>query len=209
MPDLAYGLFSLTAILLILAPGPDILYVISLSLAQGKKPALATAMGLALGNMVHLLWVALGLAVVFKISWVYHTFLYLAALYLAYLAYQSWPKKSTQLTRPGLIKATRKHHYFVKGFLMNVTNPKVALFFLVFFPPFIPADAPFLPSLMILGILFIGLVMLIFGALALGVGHLGEAFLSPRYQHAFAYVTAIVLFVLSGFLVVEGLKPSA
>ena len=126
--------FIPTSLLLIIAPGPDILFVVAQGISSGKRAGFFTALGLAFGNSVHTLAAALGVSLIFKTSMItFIVFKAAGALYLFYLAYKAIRH------RKDLIKMNEQdskpiHHLIGRGFLMNVLNPKVALFFWLFYP---------------------------------------------------------------------------
>lgn len=166
--------FVPASLALIIAPGPDLLFLLSQSLRNGKQAGLATAMGLAAGNLVHTLGAALGIWVIFKTSAL--AFFALKAAGVAYLLYLAWhalkeqPKPFTAAIAkdPASIGAL-----FRRGMLMNVLNPKVALFFLAFLPQFAhPAEGSVPLQMVALGGVFTVLVMLVFGTAAWFAGTL-------------------------------------
>ena len=168
-------LYIPASLLLIIAPGPDILFVVAQGVSSGKRAGFFTALGLAFGNSVHTLAAALGVSLIFKTSVIAFTvFKFAGALYLFYLAYKAIKhrkeliKMSEQDSRPA-------HHLIARGFLMNILNPKVALFFLAFLPQFVAKDAgsPF-AQIIILGSIFIILVIIVFGAIGLTAGTFGQ-----------------------------------
>ena len=168
-------LYIPASLLLIIAPGPDILFVVAQGVSSGKRAGFFTALGLAFGNSVHTLAAALGVSLIFKTSVIAFTvFKFAGALYLFYLAYKAIKhrkelmKMSEQDSRPA-------HHLIARGFLMNILNPKVALFFLAFLPQFVAKDAgsPF-AQIIILGSFFIILVIIVFGAIGLTAGTFGQ-----------------------------------
>lgn len=136
-----FEVFLATAILLNLTPGTDTMYIVSRSISQGRTAGIYSAFGISSGIVVHTLLAAFGLSVILTQS----TFLFNAikiagAIYLAYLGIQMLMAKSNaneQKTMP--IQSNKK--IFLQGMITNVTNPKVALFFLAFLPQFIHADA--------------------------------------------------------------------
>jgi threonine/homoserine/homoserine lactone efflux protein len=168
-------LFIPASLLLIVAPGPDILFVVAQGVSSGKRAGFLTALGLAFGNSVHTLAAALGVSLIFRTSVIAFTVFKIAgALYLFYLAYKAIKH------RKDLMKMTEEdrkpaHHLIARGFLMNVLNPKVALFFLAFLPQFVAKDAgnPF-SQIIILGIIFMILVVIVFGAIGLTAGTFGQ-----------------------------------
>jgi threonine/homoserine/homoserine lactone efflux protein len=166
-------LFIPASLLLIIAPGPDILFVVAQGISSGKRAGFFTA--LALGNSVHTLAAALGVSLIFKASVIAFTVFKVAgALYLFYLAYKAIKHRKDLMK---MSEQDRKpvHHLIGKGFLMNVLNPKVALFFLAFLPQFVSKDAgSFFGQIIILGVIFIILVGIVFGAIGLTAGTFGQ-----------------------------------
>jgi threonine/homoserine/homoserine lactone efflux protein len=176
MVDLAMlSLFIPASLLLIIAPGPDILFVVAEGVSAGKRAGFLTALGLAFGNSVHTLAAALGVSLIFKTSVIAFTVFKVAgALYLFYLAYKAI-KHRKELMKMSEQDSKPAHHLIARGFLMNILNPKVALFFLAFLPQFVAKDAgsPF-AQIIILGVIFIILVIIVFGAIGLTAGTFGQ-----------------------------------
>lgn len=159
-----FALFVAAGVLLNITPGPDMLYIIGRSTTQGLRGGAAAALGIGAGCVVHILAAALGLSAVLAASATAFSILqYAGAAYLVYVGVS-------------LIRCARVPHdaapavalapatlrtVFMQGFLTNVLNPKVALFFLAFLPQFIDADAPSKP----LALLFLGAVFNLNGTL--------------------------------------------
>ena len=169
--------FFLSCVLLALAPGPDILFVLTQSALYGTKAGLSTTLGLLTGLCVHTLAVALGIAVLFQTSVLAFTLLkLLGAAYLLYLAWLSFRSgmASASLDKkdfPGL-KALYK-----RGVILNVTNPKVTLFFLAFLPQFADPQRGSLPlQLIFLGILFQLSTLVVFGGVSVLGGKIAHWF---------------------------------
>ena len=135
-----WGTFSLfigTAIILILIPGPDLIFTVTQGMVHGKKAAIVTAFGLSLGNVVHTLAAALGLSFMITTSPVVFTlFKVIGATYLFVLAIQSVRHRHDVLDFDQKDTGSTKGLFF-RALVMNVLNPKVAIFFLTFFPQFI------------------------------------------------------------------------
>lgn len=168
-------LFIPASLLLIIAPGPDILFVVAQGVSSGKRAGFFTALGLAFGNSVHTLAAALGVSLIFKTSVIAFTVFKVAgALYLFYLAYKAI-KHRKDLMKMNEQERKPAHHLIARGFIMNVLNPKVALFFLAFLPQFVAKDtgSPF-GQILILGAIFIILVVIVFGAIGLTAGTFGQ-----------------------------------
>ena len=129
--------FLLTSVLLTLAPGPDILYLLAKSLADGAKSGIVLACGLVSGIFFHTLLVMLGVAALIQSSPTALTLLkYFGAAYLLFLAFGAF--KSSGEMKLGKADTTISYKaLYRRGVLMNVLNPKVLLFFLAFLPQFI------------------------------------------------------------------------
>ncbi|ROR32573.1 LysE family translocator [Inmirania thermothiophila] len=174
MPDPAALLaFFAASVLLALAPGPDNLFVLAQSAQHGARAGLLVTLGLCTGLLVHTGAVALGLAALLAASTAAFTALKLAgAAYLLWLAWQAWHAAHPAAT-PALA-GPRRRALYLRGIVMNVTNPKVTLFFLAFLPQFAdPARGPVAPQVLALGALFILATILVFGAVALLAGGIG------------------------------------
>ncbi len=195
---------------LILLPGPDNLLVLSLSALHGTKTGIATALGMAAGNFVHTLAVALGLsALLSQTPLALGIIKMVGVAYLLYLAWQSW-QQPILLTQPA--QASLKRHrtsfaLFKRGVLMNVLNPKVALFFVAFFPQFVDRDSSH-PSfqIFVMGALFVLLTALIFCSIALAAGKL-QAYVSRIDPRRIAMITSGLFIALAGTLALHNISP--
>lgn len=201
--------FLIASIGLTLLPGPDNLFVLSLSVVNGAKTGIPTALGMAAGNFVHTTAVALGLSALVLASPVAFTVIKaFGVAYLLYLAWQSWHHPlhiSLQNAQSGY-GTQSSIKLFRRGVLMNILNPKVALFFLAFFPQFIDQSSEYKAlQIFILGTLFVIQAAIIFSAIALAAGRLQPAILrlSPR---VLAGVTSGLFVVLSLYLGLGGLS---
>ena len=176
--------FFMASILLGLAPGPDNIFVLTQSALRGKAAGLLVTLGLCTGLVVHTTAVAFGVAVIFQTSALAFTVLKLAGagylLYLAWHAFRATAEKITSRGRNGLSHAA----LYRRGIIMNVTNPKVSIFFLAFLPQFAdPARGSLTLQMLMLGSVFIVSTILVFGGIALLAGSIG-AWLnrSPKTQ---------------------------
>jgi len=160
---------------LTLLPGPDILFVITQSISQGKKAGIATACGLCTGVLAHTTAAALGIsALVYKSALAFEIVKYAGAAYLLYLAWNAL-KESEELVSSAPVRENNAFALYRRGIFMNVLNPKVALFFLAFLPQFINIDSGSVPMQMIfLGIIFMVQAWLIFSAISIFAGIVGE-----------------------------------
>lgn len=167
--------FFTAAVLLALAPGPDNIFVLTQSALHGKTSGLAVVFGLCTGLLVHTLAVTLGVAVIFQVSALAFSVLKFAgAAYLVYLAWQAFRATATPI-RDGNGNNVPLGRLYRRGIIMNVTNPKVSIFFLAFLPQFAdPARGPLPAQLILLGMTFIVSTILVFGAIALLAGTVGQ-----------------------------------
>ncbi len=159
-----FALFVAAGVLLNITPGPDMLYVIGRSTTQGLRAGAAAALGIGAGCVVHTVAAALGLSAVLAASATAFSIVQMiGAAYLVYVGaslIRSARFRHDAARVVALAPATLRT-VFMQGFLTNVLNPKVALFFLAFLPQFIDADAPSKP----LALLFLGAVFNLNGTL--------------------------------------------
>ena len=191
--------FFMASVLLALAPGPDNLFVLAQSALYGRRAGICITAGLCTGLLVHTAAVALGVAALVLASATAFAVLKLVgALYLLYLAWQAFrtgpPDGAT--TPAACLSAWQ---YYRRGIIMNVTNPKVVVFFLAFLPQFaVPARGPLAGQIVVLGALFMLATLLVFGAIALLAGVLG-AWLgrTPAAREVMRRVAGVVLALLA------------
>jgi threonine/homoserine/homoserine lactone efflux protein len=156
-------------------PGPDILFVLTQSISQGKMAGVATATGLCTGILVHTSAAALGIsALIYKSALAFEIVKYAGAAYLLYLAWQAL-KENGELVSSAPVRETSAFALYRRGIFMNVLNPKVALFFLAFLPQFVNLESGNVPVQMIfLGIVFLIQAWLIFSAISVFAGTIGD-----------------------------------
>ena len=151
-------LFVLSGLLLNITPGPDTLYIVGRSSTQGLRAGAVAALGIGTGALVHVCAAALGLSALLAASAAAFTVVkIIGAAYLVYVGVSLIRSKSS--TQSSAIasgsRPASKRGIFFQGFLTNVLNPKVALFFLAFLPQFVLSDAPSKPlAFLFLGVIF-------------------------------------------------------
>lgn len=158
-------LFVGASSLLAISPGPDIIYVVTLGIIRDAKSAIVTTFGLTTGVIIHTFAAALGVSVIFKTSALAFNILKFAgAIYLFYLAYQAFKHRDTLVRFDTSSKPPESYKkLYIKGFFMNVLNPKVALFFLAFLPQFVNPNLGNIPLQMVqLGAIFMIVTLTIF-----------------------------------------------
>jgi threonine/homoserine/homoserine lactone efflux protein len=156
-------------------PGPDILFVLTQSISQGKMAGVATATGLCTGILVHTSAAALGIsALIYESALAFEIVKYAGAAYLLYLAWQAL-RESGELVSSTPVRETDIFALYRRGIFMNVLNPKVALFFLAFLPQFVNLESGNIPMQMIfLGVVFLIQAWLIFSAISVFAGTIGD-----------------------------------
>jgi len=163
--------FLATSIILSLMPGPDNIYVLTESITKGYKNGISISFGLGLGVLVHTTAAATGLSlIIMKSAMVFTIIKYLGAAYMFYLAYKSIGEKRVKIdienekedASLSVLQLVRK------GFLMNILNPKVSLFFIAFLPQFVSSDGYNITiQMIILGVIFMIQAIIIFSAIAI------------------------------------------
>ena len=138
-----FALFLTTGILLNLAPGPDTVYILGRSIAQGRRAGVASAFGICVGSIFHTCAAALGLSAFLATSaWAFTAVKLAGAAYLVFLGVRALLQRDHDMAVPAHFKRNNPAAAFRQGILTNILNPKVALFFLAFLPQFIDSATP-------------------------------------------------------------------
>jgi threonine/homoserine/homoserine lactone efflux protein len=158
-----YVLFLFSGILLNITPGQDTIYIIGRSIAQGKKAGMVSVFGIAAGVICHSLFAAFGLAALLAVSPIsFNGIKYLGSAYLIYLGMRTFLSPDNIFEEKEMNKVPiSASKIFVQGFLTNLLNPKVALFFLAFLPQFVNPVANYGA----LSFLFLGFTFIVTGTL--------------------------------------------
>ena len=175
LPFETITIFFGASIALALAPGPDNIFILTQSALHGRKAGLFVTLGLCSGLLVHTTAVTLGVAAIFQTSALaFNVLKTVGAMYLLFLAWQAFKAGVVSLDEARDFGTSRRK-LFTRGVVMNLTNPKVAIFFLAFLPQFAdPSRGSITNQLLIFGGAFIVSTLLIFGILAWTAGHLGD-----------------------------------
>ncbi|MBI9045929.1 MAG: LysE family translocator [Anaerolineaceae bacterium] len=157
----SFIIFIMAALVLLITPGPAVLFIIARSLKQGRMAGFISALGVGLGSVIHVIFAALGLSTLLvQSALIFGVIKYLGAAYLIYLGIHTLTSKMDTAD----IKNLQKMSYsqiFRQGFIVNLLNPKVALFFLSFLPQFVdPARGAAAQQIIILGTVFVGMAIL-------------------------------------------------
>ena len=165
--------FALASFLIIVVPGPSVLFVISRGVALGRRAALATVVGNTAGALVLAWFVAFGLGPIIITSIFVFTVVKLGgAAYLMFLGWHMWrTRRQLPAELRGDIEPARVRRTIGQGFLVGVTNPKVVVFFAAVLPQFVDRDGAAVPLQMaILGLVFAGVALISDSAWALAAG---------------------------------------
>jgi len=139
IPELA--LFAGAALLMVLTPGPNMIYLLSRSLCQGRKAGVISLLGVAAGFLVHMFAAAVGLTAIFMaVPLAYDLLKWLGAAYLLYLAWQALKPGAASPFAARQLPADSSAKLIFMGFMTNALNPKIAVFYLSVFPQFIRPD---------------------------------------------------------------------
>lgn len=191
--------FFTASLLVSLVPGPDNIFVLAQSAIHGRHAGLLVVLGLCTGLIVHTVAVAFGVAVIFQTSLVAFSVLKIfGACYLVYLAWRSFRSsgKDVQSESEGEVNPLGLYR---RGVIMNITNPKVSIFFLAFIPQFAdPSRGSVSPQILLFGCLFILSTLCVFGSIALLAGTLGHWFSSSsRAQKSLNRIAGVVFLGLA------------
>ena len=178
---------------LTLAPGPDNTFILAQGISRGRNAAIVTALGMCSGISVHTTAAALGISAALYSSAVAFTILkYAGAAYLLFLAYKALKEPAVAQASTQVDGAGQWGALFRRGFMMNVVNPKVGLFFLAFLPQFVEPNAGSIATQMfLLGLVFMAQAVVVFGVIGYLAGSLGDVLLKkPRIARYFAWLSA-------------------
>lgn len=203
--NLLIGFMAAVAALAI-SPGPDNIYVLMQSVVNGRSYGLATVAGLITGCLVHTTLVAFGVSAIIKESdSLFFGIKLLGALYLLYLAYKVFKSDSKVSLADGEVPKKSLGQLFKQGFIMNVLNPKVSMFFLAFFPGFLFSDTMgTVAQFYVLGLLFMLVSLIIFSLIAILSGTISEYLKGHKNTGKFLKWLQIIVFVgIAVFLLIS------
>ena len=168
--------FILATSALAISPGPDNIYVLMQSLVNGKKYGIATVCGLITGCLVHTTLVAFGVSAIIKQNdSLFFIIKLFGALYLLYLAFNVYKSDAELSLNSNNIPKKSTTQLFKQGFIMNVLNPKVSIFFLAFFPGFLfSTTLNTITQFYVLGFIFMIVSFIIFSMIAVLSGLISE-----------------------------------
>lgn len=195
------------AFLLALMPGPDNLLVMTESLTKSYKNGIALALGMNSGILIHTLAAATGVSLILQNSELAFTIVkLLGASYLLYLAWQAWKEEKQSLdlaTAKSTPSSNNLPTLFRQGFIMNVLNPKVSLFFIALLPQFITSNGYHpMYQMIVLGAIFMIIGAMVFSTIALLAGKLKPYIQSKGFWAVMKWskIVVLILIALSLFL---------
>lgn len=204
-----YGIllsFAAATSILVMLPGPNLLYIIGNGISGGRRAALASAVGVELGTMVHVIAAAVGLSTILQSSALAFTAVkYLGVAYLAHLGIKAL--RAAPNDEPDLAAAPQPTtRIMVRGLVVNVLNPKVSLFFLAFLPQFVdPQQGSPTRQILVLGAVFFAIALTIDLVYALGSGALGRWLgRRPKLFRRQERIAGVVYLVLAGIAAGQG-----
>ena len=194
-------LFLISSVVLTLSPGPDILFVISTTISQGLRCGIKVSLGLCSGLIAHTFLVVFGLATLIEtFPFIIRAIELVGAFYLLFLAIRLFLslKENSAINS----KNQAKKQFFITGLIMNLSNPKVSLFFLSFFPGFLFSSLiPYNIQFLILGIIFMSQAVIIFLLAALLTNYLGNYLKVVVVNKGWTIMQMIVLIFISAIII--------
>jgi len=207
MPDLpTLMLFLLAALGLLLVPGPAVLYIVTRSAAHGRRAGFASVMGVEIASLIHSMAAALGLsALLLASATAFQIVKYVGAAYLVYLGIRTLLTREDENTL-AVPKEAKLSQLFGKGLLVNLLNPKTALFFYAFLPQFVdPRKGGIQVQIFLLGILFVMLATCTDGLYSLLASSVGKLiFKSHAIRRVRRYVSGGIYVALGIAAAVTG-----
>jgi len=198
-----YFVFLAASLVINITPGPSVFYVTSVAMAQGVRAGILAALGLSLGILAHVLAAALGFSILLaKSSLAFSIMKYVGAAYLAYLGLKVLFNRSTENAPDPKPISKSSVKTFLQGAMVDLLNPKIAIFFLAFFPQFVVQNAgsPF-QQIFVLGLSFIATGTTVNCIIAYIVGHSAEKSGFFKNQIFSKWLPGSVLILLSARMV--------
>jgi len=186
------AVFALASFLLAVVPGPAVLYIVAQAVDQGRRAGLASALGIATGGLVHVAAAVVGLSSLLASSaTAFEAVKLVGAAYLVYLGVRRLLTKAVPVTVERERRPLRE--LYRRGVVVNVLNPKTALFFLAFLPQFVNTDAGYVwAQIGALGLVFVTIALISDSTYALAAGTAGDALRGPAFQNVQRWVSGSV-----------------
>ncbi|MEU8250833.1 LysE family translocator [Nonomuraea sp. NPDC048916] len=207
MPDLAtLALFCAATLALLVVPGPAVLFIVTRSVAQGRSAGLISVLGVHAGSLVHVVAAALGISALLAASATAFTVVkYAGVAYLVWLGVRKLTHRGAAEDETAAPETHSRRRMFWEGFVVNVLNPKTAIFFLAFLPQFTDSAAgPVGPQIVLLGLLWLVLGMASDGTYAMASSALaGRLRASARARRRLDIGSGVVYLGLAALLTGE------
>jgi threonine/homoserine/homoserine lactone efflux protein len=157
MPDATtFALFAAACVAFLVIPGPSVFYIVTRSLVQGRRAGLTSMLGVQVGGLVHVVAAAVGVSALIASSAAAFTVVkYAGAAYLVFLGVRKLLARGGEELEDMPRGSASSTHLFTHGVIVNVLNPKTALFFLAFLPQFVDPGAPVAPQMLVLGTMLV------------------------------------------------------
>ena len=210
LPDTARLTVFITATLVLLAiPGPAVLYIVAQSVEHGRRAGLTAVGGIHVGSLVHVAAATVGLSALLVSSAVaFSAVKFVGAIYLIYLGVQRLLGRDDG-DGPAVGRERNLGRIFRQGIIVNILNPKTALFFLAFLPQFVDPDRAAAPQIAVLGLIWILFGLLSDSVYAVLSGTVGGALRkSSAFARAQRFITGLVLIGLGVMAALTGRKTS-
>ncbi|WP_136419409.1 MULTISPECIES: LysE family translocator [Oxalobacteraceae] len=197
--------FFLASLVLALTPGPAVIYVVTRTLAQGKRAGLASVAGVALGNLGNAVGASIGLAALFAISSLaFSVVKYAGAAYLVYLGIKAWRTPASDAA-PSDAGIARLNRIFRDGFVVALLNPKTTIFFAAFLPQFMDATGSAMQQSILLGAVFVMIATVTDCSYVLAASVVAPVFGRARRARSYGrYITAGTFIGLGVFTAAAG-----
>ena len=194
--------FTIASLTLTLSPGPDILYVISKSIVQGKKAAILTSLGLTSGLVIHTFLIAFGLSIIISESeYILNSIKIIGVFYFIYLITKVIQNRKTDYETK---KDLHNINYFKRGLIMNLLNPKVGLFFIAFFPGFLfHSELSNQVQFLILGLIFWLQASIVFLLVSVFASKLNSFTKSNSFYNKYLFVIEVLVYVFVIYWIVR------
>jgi threonine/homoserine/homoserine lactone efflux protein len=209
MPDThTFALFALASFVLVIVPGPAVLYILTRSVSQGRTAGLVSAVAVNVGSLVHVLAAVVGLSVILAQSAVaFNVIKWAGVAYLAWIGVRTLRSSDAVFSAP-TTAPTSLRRVFIQGVLVNILNPKVAIFFLAFLPQFIdPTSSNAAFQSLILGLTLVTIGLISDSVYALVGGSIGNVFRSnPSFARRTRIGAGMTYLALSGVAAITGAR---
>ena len=190
--------FALSTSILAISPGPDNIFVLTQSIVNGRNFGLATVIGLISGCLVHTTLLAFGVSAIISTSEnLYMGIKIFGSVYLLYLAFKVYKTDTSILLSEQVTPKKTMKQICKQGFLMNVLNPKVSIFFLAFFPGFLFSDSlSMITQFYILGFIFMFVSLFIFSTIAMLAGTISNSLKNNKKISLYLKWSQFIVFIL-------------